>query len=131
GYDTDPQGRRLLVNEGEAEQVRRIHDFFLQKGSLVSTLEETRRRGWRLKTWTTRKGKPHMGKSFDRPALVRLLTNVLYVGEVSHKGKTYPGEQKAIISRETWTKVGALLTGRRKATEKVKRNRHGAISMAR
>src|SRR5580698_9009652 len=54
GYDPDPQTRRLVVNETEAEQVRKIFAVFLRRGSLVATLEDTRRRGWTLKSWTTR-----------------------------------------------------------------------------
>jgi hypothetical protein len=41
-----------------------------------------------------------IGQPFDRPALVRLLTNVLHVGEVKHKGKVYTGEQPAIVDRK-------------------------------
>jgi site-specific DNA recombinase len=127
GYDSDLQARRLIVNETEAEQVKEIFAIFLRRGSLVATLEDTRRRGWTLKSWTTRKAKPHVGRPFDRPALVRLLTNVLYIGEVNHKGKIYPGEHEAIVNRTTWTMANDLLKSRGHRTEKVKRNRHGAI----
>jgi site-specific DNA recombinase len=109
GYDPDPQTRRLVGNETEAEQVKKIFAIFLRRGSLVATLEEIRRRGWTLKSWTTRKDKTHVGRPFDRPALVRLLTNVLYVGEVNHKGKIYPGEHQAIVDRTIWTKANDLL----------------------
>jgi DNA invertase Pin-like site-specific DNA recombinase len=127
GYDPDPQTRRLVVNETEAEQVRKIFAMFLRCGSLVATLEDARRRGWTLKSWTTRKDKLHVGRPFDRPALVRLLTNVLYIGEVNHKGKIYPGEHQPIVDRTIWTKANDLLKGRSRGAEKVKRNRHGAI----
>jgi DNA invertase Pin-like site-specific DNA recombinase len=127
GYDADPQTCRLVVNEAEAEQVKKIFTIFLRRGSLAATLEDTRRRGWTLKSWTTRKAKPHVGKLFDRPALIRLLTNVLYIGEVNHRGKVYPGEHNAIVDRTIWTKANDLLEGRSRGSEKVKRNRHGAI----
>ena len=127
GYDPDPQTCRLVANEIEAEQVKKIFTIFLRRGSLAATLEDIRRRGWTLKSWTTRKAKPHVGKPFDRPALVRLLTNVLYLGEVNHKGKVYAGEHQAIVNRTIWTKANDLLEGRSRGTEKVKHNRHGAI----
>jgi hypothetical protein len=117
GYDADVNTKRLLVNPAEAEQVRGIFVLFLERGALVQTLDELRRRDWKLKSWTTRKGISHEGKFFDRPGLVRLLTNVLYIGEVRHHGKLYPGEQQAIVDKGTWKKVNALLEGRRRGSE--------------
>src|ERR1022692_1512914 len=58
---------------------------------------------------SARKGQPHVGQTFDRAGLVRLLTNVLYCGEVRHKGKVYPGEQAAIINRQIWQQAQVLL----------------------
>ena len=117
GYDADLNTKRLLINPAEAEQVRGIFALFLECGSLVQTLDELRRRDWKLKSWTTRKGILHEGKFFDRPGLVRLLTNVLYIGEVRHHGKLYPGEQEAIVDKGTWKKANALLEGRRRGSE--------------
>src|ERR1039457_6591717 len=72
-----------------------------------------------------RKGQPHVGQTFDRAGLVRLLTNVLYCGEVRHKGKVYPGEQAAIINRQIWQQAQALLR-QTKGGERV-RKRPGAL----
>jgi len=69
-------------------------------------------RGWRMKSWTTRKGRAHVGQRFDQAALVRLLTNVQYCGEVRHKGKVYAGEQAAILDREVWQQAQDLLRQR-------------------
>src|ERR1017187_905020 len=109
GYDADPSRGRLLVNEREAAQIREIFGLFLRDGSLDSTLAEMQQRGWQMKSWTTRKGQPHVGQTFDRAGLVRMLTNVLYCGEVRHKGKVYPGEQAAIINRQIWQQAQVLL----------------------
>src|SRR3954454_16623606 len=38
-----------------------------------------------------------------------LLTNVLYRGDISHKGTVYPGEHEAIVSRELWVEVNGNL----------------------
>src|SRR5712691_8693265 len=59
GYDADLNTKRLVINPAEAEQVRGIFAIFLEYRSLVGTLEDLRRRNWRLKTWTTRKGIEH------------------------------------------------------------------------
>jgi DNA invertase Pin-like site-specific DNA recombinase len=109
GYDTDPSRSRLVVNDGEAEQIREIFGLFLRDGSLEATLAEMQQRGWRMKSWSTRKGQAHAGQTFDRAALVRLLSNVLYCGEVRHKGKIYAGEQAAILDRAVWRQAQDLL----------------------
>jgi len=127
GYDADPSQTRLVVNEAEAKRVRQIFRIYLRHGALIPALAEINRRGLRMKSWTTEKGRAHIGQSFDRPALVRLLTNVLYVGEVKHKGKVYTGEQPAIVDRKTWTKVNDLLGSRSRGPDTLERNRQGAI----
>jgi len=52
GYDVDPGGGRLVVNEEEAVRVRTIFELFEEHGSARLTLAEIERRGWRLKSWT-------------------------------------------------------------------------------
>src|SRR5665213_1271481 len=59
GYDVCPGGGRLVINEEEAERVRTIFALFEKNGSVVLTLEEIERRGWRLKSWTRKTGQFH------------------------------------------------------------------------
>jgi DNA invertase Pin-like site-specific DNA recombinase len=127
GYDPDPSRARLLVNQAEAEQVRGIFKLFLRYKSLTSTLEEVHRCGWRLKSWTTRDGTHHVGGELDRPALVRLLTNVLYRGDIPHKGHVYAGEHEAIIDRKMWKKANDLLAKRKRSSRVREQNRTGAM----
>jgi site-specific DNA recombinase len=127
GYDPDPSQTRLVVNEAEAKQVLQIFRTYLRHGALIPALAEINRRGFKMKSWTTGKGRAHLGRPFDRPALVRLLTNVLYIGEVKHKGKVYAGEQPAIIDRKTWTKVNDLVGSRTRGTDATERTPQGAI----
>ena len=49
------------------------------------------------------------GKAFDKGILYKLLHNRTYVGEVEHKGTAYPGKQEAIVDRDTWDKIRAIL----------------------
>jgi hypothetical protein len=93
GYDVDPGGGRLVVNEEEAERVRAIFGLFAEHGSVQQTLAEIERRGWRLKSWTRKTGEFRSGGLFTLSALRRLLTNILYTGEVRHQGHIYAGEQ--------------------------------------
>src|SRR6266851_3328555 len=120
GYDAEPATRKLVVNRSEAEQVRQIFSLFVQTKSLLKTLHEIERRGWKTKSWVTQKSKNRAGSDFDRPTLVRLLTTVLYVGEVKHNGKIYTGEQEAIVERTLWTKANELLEKQRRGANKGK-----------
>ncbi len=56
GFDVDPRGGRLMVNEEEAARVRAIFELYLEHGSLVPTIREIDARGWTNKRWTTKKG---------------------------------------------------------------------------
>jgi site-specific DNA recombinase len=44
GYDVAPNGGRLVINEGEAEQVREIFRLYMRHRSLPVVIEELRRR---------------------------------------------------------------------------------------
>ena len=86
GYDLDPRAGRLVVNEDEARRVRAIFDLYLEHRSLISVVREINRRGWTTKIWVTQDGAEHPGKPFTKSCLFRLLTNVIYTGQVNHKG---------------------------------------------
>jgi site-specific DNA recombinase len=126
GYDVDPT-RRLVVNEAEAEQVREIFTLFLRYRSLIRVLEDIQQRGWRMKSWTRPTGEQHVGRSFDRHGLVRLLSNVLYMGQVNYKGKVYASEQPAIVERTVWQKANRGLQSQWWGSEGRQRNRQGAL----
>ena len=66
GYDPDASRTGLMVNEAEAEQVRGVFKAFLQHKLLIPTLEQIHNRGWRMKSWTTRKDQHHAEQAFNR-----------------------------------------------------------------
>ncbi len=105
GYDVDPRGGRLLVNEPEAAQVREIFEAYLQEQGLVTTAQELARRGLVTKLWTTRKGVERGGHPFNKNNLFGLLTNIIYIGKVDYKGAIYDGEHPAIVDEGIWRRV--------------------------
>jgi site-specific DNA recombinase len=109
GYDIDPQGFKLVINEDEAAQVRAIFELYLEHEGLVAVIAELNRRGWVNKRWVTRKGQVRGGKPFTKTSLHKLLTNVTYVGKVRHKRELHDGEHKGLISPEIWQRVQVLL----------------------
>src|SRR6202158_6032134 len=115
GYDVAPQGGSLLVNQEEAQRVREIFALYLELGSLIPVVEELDRRGWRMKSWTTREGRQAGGKPIPKNSLYNLLTHLIYVGKVEYGGRVYEGEHDRIIDDETWNRVQSALNrnGRR------------------
>jgi site-specific DNA recombinase len=105
GYDLDPQGGRLLVNEVEAQRVRRVFQIAAKARSLKSTLEAVQTEQLQTKAWTSKNGRYRPGRQFTTTSLRLLLTNVLYTGAVSYKGTLYAGEQPPIIDKQLWDQV--------------------------
>ena len=127
GYDVDPGGGRLMVNEEEAVRVRAIFALFEEQGSAQQTLDEIQCRDWRLKSWTRKTGKFRSGGRFTLSALRRLLTNILYTGSVRHQGRIYPGEQAAILAPADWERVQSLMPQPAALARGRLRNKHLAL----
>jgi site-specific DNA recombinase len=109
GYDVDRERKRLVVNPEEAELVRHIFADFVRTGSATILAHDLNAHGHTTKSWTTKKGIVRAGTPWNKAHVYRLLGNPLYIGEVSHKGKRYPGEHEAIIDPELWDRAHAIL----------------------
>jgi site-specific DNA recombinase len=109
GFDLDPRGGRLLVNDDEAARVQAIFALYQEHQALLPVVQELERRGWVGKRWQTRKGRVRGGRPFNKTSLYRLLTNVAYAGKVRYKDEVHEGEQPAIIDADTFGRVQALL----------------------
>lgn len=129
GYDRqrDVTGTRLVVNEGEAEQVRAIFRKYLELGSLLETIHWLDARGRINKQYTTSKGTVRGGKDFDKSTLQKLLTNKLYLGQIAHNGQIFQGEHKAIVDEDLFGRVQGQLARNRNSGGKYQRNKHGAL----
>jgi hypothetical protein len=115
GYDIAEAGGRLVVNPEEADRVNAIFALYLQHRSLGSALAEMQGREWTTKRWRTRDGKDRLGQPFTKIILHRLLTNILYIGKVSHQGAVYAGEQPPIVEDALWNLVSEKLAQERVA----------------
>ncbi|WP_457650369.1 recombinase family protein [Profundibacter sp.] len=97
GYDV--KDRRLVINKSEAKTVRLVFERFAEIGSATVLARELRANGT-----TTKQDKP-----ITKNYIYRLLNNRVYIGEAVHKGQSYPGQHKGIITRKLWEKVHAIL----------------------
>ena len=107
GYDVID--RKLIINEAEADTVRQLFDLYLQHGNVQAVCDEAFRRGLRTKPRTRRYNGRRGGDPFLRGHVYRLLSNPLYIGEITHKGERYPGEHQGIIDQAVWDAVQAQL----------------------
>jgi site-specific DNA recombinase len=105
GYDVDREKKKLVVNDEEAVLVRRIFQRYLVLCSATALMRELNAEGLTTKSWTTKKGVKRKGVPWNKSHIHRLLNNPIYVGQIKHKDKVYPGEQRAIIEKSLWDEV--------------------------
>jgi site-specific DNA recombinase len=106
GYDVE--NRLLIINEVEATLVRRIFDDFvtLRSATLMA-------KAYGAEGLLTKGRKP-----FTKQTLYKMLHNRMYLGEIVHKGQSFPGQHQAIVTQEQWDAVHALI-----ATDGIERRR--------
>jgi len=98
GYEVHQ--RVLVPHQEEAKQVRRIFELYLKVGCVSLLKNELDREGIQSKIRIDETGKRSGGNSFSRGALYELLRNRLYLGEIRHHTRWYPGQHPAIVSKE-------------------------------
>jgi site-specific DNA recombinase len=107
GYKAD--GRRLIIDEAEANLVRMIVALYLKHGTVAAVEAELGRRKIASPRRNTTSGRSYGGRLLSRGQIYRLLSNPIYIGEIAHKGARHQGQHRAIIDRETWDAVQATL----------------------
>jgi site-specific DNA recombinase len=127
GYDVDPRGGKLVVNADEAAQVRVLFDLYMEYRSLMTVVRDVNSRGWTTKRWTTKDGREHPGRLMGKGDVYKILTNVIYTGQVNHKGTIYPGEHSAIVDAGVFQKANERLSQNGVTGGKEVRNKYGAL----
>jgi site-specific DNA recombinase len=111
GYDV--RDRKLIVNEAEASLVRHIFARYAEHGSAARLVRELEVEGHTTKSWLNQAGQHKSGRPMDQQYLFTLLRNRLYLGEMTHKGQSYPGQHQAIVTPELWQAAHAIINGRK------------------
>jgi site-specific DNA recombinase len=124
GYEA--RDKKLVVNKAEAETVRTIFRLYLELKSFGKLVAELDRRGIVTKRRNTKVAKYNGGIPFTYGPLAYLLKNRAYIGEVHHGGKWFEGEQKAILDRQIFEQVQALLKANANGS-RVKHFQSGAL----
>jgi site-specific DNA recombinase len=103
------EDRKLLVDEAEAERVRHIFDRYLALGSLPALIEELHDSGIRTRRRELATGRVIGGVPLTLGPLAYMLRNRIYLGEINHREKSYPGEHPPILSQTLFDTVQAKL----------------------
>ena len=111
GYDAhpDPNTRELVVNEEEAQTVRRVFDLYEGLGCLNAVMRKSKAEELVSKRHVFKTGRVQGGQPFSRGQIYHLLCNPTYLGKIRHKDKTYPGQHDAIIDHGQWDRVQGKL----------------------
>ncbi|WP_339718534.1 recombinase family protein [uncultured Maritimibacter sp.] len=111
GYDRPPDGatRVLTVNPEEAGTVRRLFELYADHGCLRRVEDAAGREGIRSKERRNTRGVVTGGKPLSRGQIYHLLRNPLYLGQIRHKDKVWPGQHEAIIDDTLWDRVQNLM----------------------
>ncbi len=125
GYDLE--GRKLVPNAKESELVCKIFSLYVNLGCVSKLAIQLDREKVRSKVWVTRTGAHLGGVAFARGALYALLRNRLYIGEIRHRDKWYPGEHKGVVPRELWDRAQAQLNSNLKTRRKRAREESSSL----
>ena len=111
GYDppTDRATRKLVLNEGDAAQVRAIFALYLEFGSVSALEARLAREGMRSKVWVSAKGKTSGGVPLSGGALFHMLRNRVYLGEIVHGKISVAGCHPPIVDPDVFARVHAQL----------------------
>ena len=101
--------RTLVINEPEAAKVREIFRLYLEHRCVRRVQAELDRLKLTTGRYVAKTGRVSGGVSFSRGHLYRILSNPIYAGDIDHKGARHPGQHPAIVDRETWDAVQAML----------------------
>jgi len=110
GYDVE--NRKLVPNPAEAELVRQIMQRYLDLGSVVELADELNAKGYRTKVQRRTSGPQRGGCIFRHGTLYHLLSNRIYIGQLSHKAEWFAGEHQPIVHTPSWEAVQQKLEAR-------------------
>jgi site-specific DNA recombinase len=127
GYEV--RDRKLIVNGEEAATVRLIFSRYLDLGSLSELQRDLRERGIVTRRRTLSSGRAIGGRALTNGPLAHMLRNRMYVGEINHRGKSYPGEHAAIVDPRLFEAVQTKLTENRQGRRRLRRQSSKALLM--
>ena len=109
--------RKLVVEEAEAATVRLAFGRYLALGSLPALQRWMREQGIVTQPRSMRTGGSRGGVAFTNGPLQHLLRNRVYLGELNHRGQSFPAEHPPIVDAALFAAVQARLDANRVSHE--------------
>ncbi|GEP06693.1 recombinase family protein [Methylobacterium oxalidis] len=103
------ENRTLQIVPEHAALVRLIFERYLACGSVVALASALERDGLHAPDRRSATGGRVRGGVFARGHLYKLLSARVYLGEITHRGRSYPGQHAAIVERGLFEAVAARL----------------------
>ncbi len=104
-YGYRVENRKLMVEPSEAAEVRMIYKLYCQLKSLPALVRELEERGIQSRIRKLSSSRVIGGIPFTTGPLSHMLGNRVYLGEINHKDKSFPGEHEPIIGNEQFDQV--------------------------
>jgi len=132
GYDRDPNQKGILfVNEEEVRLVREhVFEKLIELGSAGAVTRHLRQAGIRKPQYTTRRENTRGGGHYQKQEVIRMLTDVVYLGQVKYDGEAFEGRHEAIVDQDLFDRAQAILE-RNRITRNNDRNERNHVYLLR
>jgi hypothetical protein len=104
--------KELEIVPKEAEVVRRIFALYVELGSVGALASALGQQGVKPKPRQLANGQSKAAECYTIGPLAHMLKKPMYVGEVAYRGEVHKGEHPAIIDREVFDRVQAIVAER-------------------
>jgi site-specific DNA recombinase len=104
--------KKLEVISEEADLVRKIFALYIELGSVGALARGLEDQGVKPQPRQLANGHSKAAKRYTIGPLAHMLKNRFYVGEVAYRGEVHRGEHPAIVDRELFDRVQAMLAER-------------------
>lgn len=106
GYDLGDQNKGILQpNKAEIELVNLIFKIYLETKSFRKTAELLNNKGYRTKSYTSRRGNIKGGNLFIDTTTSHTLRNPVYIGKIAYKDKIFEGKHEPIVPLNLWQDI--------------------------
>jgi hypothetical protein len=122
------EDRALHIVEDHAEIVRSIFRQYLEAGSVVRLKERLDAEGFKLPVRIDGAGRATGAGQLSRGHIYKILSNLIYLGRIAHKGQVHQGQHQPIVPQDLWDQVQQRLSDRQR-TQITKRTRRASEAL--
>jgi DNA invertase Pin-like site-specific DNA recombinase len=115
-YGYRVENRKLLIEPGEAEDIRMIFERYRKLSSVPALVSSLRAQGFVTRQRTLGSGRTIGGVPLTNGPLAVILKNRVYLGEINHKGQSFAGEHEPIIDGKLFDAVQSTLAANRRGS---------------